>query len=60
MKYFPDGEHIAIACSIGVWIYDLNTNELLDLFIGYTGPVNSLAFSPDGTLLATASDDNMA
>ena len=58
VKYFPDGNRIAIACSIGIWIYDLQTEETIDLLTGHTGPVNSLVFNPDGSMFATASDDN--
>ena len=60
VKYFPDGNRIAIACSIGVWIYDLQTDEIVDVLIGHTRPVNSIEFSPDGKTLVTASDDNTA
>ena len=58
VKYFPDGNRIAIACSIGIWIYDIQTEETIDLLTGHTGPVNSLVFNPDGSMFATASDDN--
>ncbi|MCE2402331.1 hypothetical protein J4G08_15785 [Candidatus Poribacteria bacterium] len=60
VKYFPDGNRLAITTTIGVWIYDLRTDELLDLLTGHTRPIKSLAFSPDGTTFATACDDNTA
>ena len=32
--YSPDGTRLAVASSIGVWIYDANTGEELALFTG--------------------------
>ena len=58
IKYFPDGTKLAVASTIGIWIYNVQTGEPIDLLTGHTGPVNSIAFSPDGTMFATASDDN--
>ena len=58
VKYFPDGKRLAVATSIGVWIYDVQTGEALDLLTGHTAPVKSIAFSPDGETLATGSEDN--
>ena len=60
LKYFPDGTKLAVASTIGIWIYDVQTGKPLDLLIGHTGPVNSIAFSRDGTMFVTASDDNTA
>ena len=31
IAYFPDGNQIAVSSSIGIWIYDVNTGEELDL-----------------------------
>ena len=58
IKYFPDGTRLAVASTIGIWIYDVHTCKPLELITGHTGPVNSLVFSPDGGTFATASDDN--
>ena len=60
IMYFPDGTKLAVASTIGIWVYDVQTGEPLDLLTGHTGPVNSIAFSPDGATFATASDDNTA
>ncbi len=58
VKYFPDGKRLAVAASIGIWIYDVQTGEAFDLLTGHTAPVKSIAFSPDGKTLATGSKDN--
>ena len=55
VKYSPDGTKLAVASSIGVWIYDAQTGEELDLFTGHTHSVHSVAFSPDGNTLASGS-----
>ena len=53
LAYSPDGTRIAAASSIGVWIYDAHTGEELALFTGHTEPVLSVAFSPDGKIVAS-------
>ena len=58
VKYSPDGTKLAVASSIGIWIYDAQTGEELDLYTGHTRSVNSVAFSPDGNTIASVSDDN--
>ena len=58
VKYFPDGKRLAVISSIGVWVYDSETGEALDLLIEDTAPVTSIAFSPDGKLLATGNENN--
>ncbi len=60
VAYFPDGNRLAISTTIGIWIYDLRTDELLDLLTGHTRPIKSLTFSPDGNTFVTAGDDNIA
>ncbi len=57
VKYLPDGKRLAVATSIGVWIYDVETGEALDLLTEHTAPVKAIAFSPDGQTFATGSED---
>ena len=58
IKYSPDGTKLAVASSIGVWIYDTKTGAELNLFTGHTDSVESASFSPDGNTLASGSIDN--
>ena len=57
VKYSPDGTKLAVASSIGVWIYDAQTGKEIDLLTGHTGSVLSVAFTPDGNKIASASGD---
>ena len=58
IKYSPDGNLLAVASSIGIWLYDAETGKELDLLTGHTGNVESVCFSPDGKTIASASWDN--
>lgn len=57
IQYAPDGTRLAVAGSIGIWLYDAQTNEELDLLGGYMCSVRSLSFSPDGRTLASGGSD---
>ena len=100
VAWSPDGMRLAVATSIGIWLYDADTGREVALLTGHTDEVNSMAFfagrynhcqwesrrhgavvgrgeragkgqalrtyrlgrfrcrfSPDGTALASASDD---
>ena len=53
IAYSPDGDRIAVASSVGIWLYDTETYKEMGLLVGHTGRVKSVAFSPDGELLAS-------
>jgi len=56
IAYSPDGNLLAVASSVGVYLYDAGTlNEIR--FIDTGARVNSVAFSPDGELLTSGSGD---
>ena len=53
ITYSPDGQHLAVGSSIGIWIYDTETGQELDLFPENTTDVISIAYSPDGKTIAS-------
>ena len=53
IAYSPDGTQLAVASGIGIWIYDAQTGEELDLLSGHTDEVMSVSFSPNGNTLAS-------
>ena len=56
VAFSPDGQLLAVASGIGVWFYDVATSRELAL-LPTTSKVYSVSFSPDGTTLASGSDD---
>lgn len=57
MAFSPDGSRLAVASSIGIWIYDINTGSEAAFLNGHTEHVTSVSFSPDGKTLVSASSD---
>jgi WD40 repeat protein/tRNA A-37 threonylcarbamoyl transferase component Bud32 len=53
----PDGTRLAVAGSLGVWLYDAETLDVLGLLEGHEEPVTDVTWSPDGTQLASSSQD---
>jgi len=56
----PDGKQIAAASLVeSIILWDLETKALAKELVGHHGLVTCLAYSPDGNLLATGSEDGM-
>ena len=70
VAYSPDGKRLAVASSIGVWLYDAETGVELNLLTGhayyawvenYAQPyVRNVSFSPDGQTLLSRYIDGSA
>lgn len=57
----PDGNLIAVASRIGVWLYEAHTEDFVRLIaVNGTGLLSRVAFSPDGTQIATGDWDGIA
>ncbi len=52
VQYSPDGTHLAVASAIGIWLYNLNSDEEPGLLTTDTVNVYNVSFSPDGKMLA--------
>ncbi len=57
VAFSPDGRFLAVASSIGVWLYDAKTFDEVRLLESDRW-LTSLAFSPDGSMLASGSYDD--
>ena len=58
IAYSPDGAWLAVAGSIGVWLYDAKTCAEVALHSAETGWTTAVAFSPGGHMFANASFSN--
>lgn len=65
IKFSPHGNRLAVATTIGIWIYDVRTGKEVDLITDvYTdetklypesiGGANAISYSPGGVMLAAA------
>ena len=57
IQFSPDGNELAVGSSIGIWMYSVATGDELALLTGHTAQIQSLAFSPDGKILASTGND---
>ena len=55
IAYSPDSSRLAVASSIGIWIYDARTGKELDLLTQDMDWVNSISFGRDNRYLASGS-----
>ncbi len=56
ISFSQDSSLLAVASSIGVWLYDGYTGEAVNLFTNHAGPITSVAISPDGKTVACSSE----
>ena len=57
IEYSPDGKLLAVASGIGIWLYDVTTQQEIALLTEHTSVVDCLTFSPDGRTFASGSKD---
>ncbi len=55
--FSPNGKELAVATTIGIWIYEVSTGNERDLLRGPMGGANAIAYSSDGGTLAAAHED---
>jgi len=53
IAHSPDGKVVAMAGSLGIWLYDASTLQEVALLQGHTGGVWGVVFSPNGNTLAS-------
>ena len=54
IAYSPDSARLAVASSIGIWLYDTQTYQEVALLTEHTDTFSNVAFSPDGRTLAAS------
>ncbi len=59
LAFSPDGESLAIATTVGAWIYELATMEPIALLATERGLVSTISFSPNGQWIATSNWDGI-
>ena len=58
IKFSPDNTQLAVASSIGIWIYDIKNGEAQSLFPDNAAGVIKIVFSPDGKFIASSCSDD--
>src|SRR5687768_4016677 len=57
VEWSPDGATIAVASSVGVWLYDAFDLDAPPRFLRHSTHVYDIAFDPTGTWLASGAGD---
>ena len=59
MSFSPDGRYLAVATTIGCWVYDLPTLTPLALFETERGMLHKITYSRDAQWIATGNADSI-
>ena len=59
IRFSPNSRELAVATTIGIWIYDVATGDERALLKGLIGGANAIAYSPDKPTLAAAHEDRI-
>jgi WD40 repeat protein len=58
LAFHPGGDRLVSASlEHALWIWDINSKEVLAEFTGHDATISAVAYSPDGSLIASASED---
>ena len=60
LGFSPDGRLLVAPRGEGVWVMDVEMRRVVAVLRGHGGRVRAAAFSPDGTMVASASEDGTA
>ncbi len=59
LSYSPDGKELAVACRLGIWIYNTEQNTEVVLLKNRDDQVFSVSYSPDGNILVAGDHHNI-
>lgn len=57
VAFISDAQAVIVSPEEGIRLWDINTGKEIASTTGHKTPVNCVAYSPDGTILASGSDD---
>jgi len=60
VRFSPNGQYLLADSAPGdVWLWDVQSRQVIKQFSGHDGDVRTVAFSPNGQVVATGSEDGI-